>query len=166
MYSLSVARLHNHCSANDVKGQAGFSLVEAMIVVAILAILTSVALPSFSSLIANQRANVAASDLHIALIKTRSEAIKRNANVTLSPNAAGWQAGWQLLSPVDASVIDSHGVASALTIDGPANVVYGRSGRIQGTAPAFTITSTTISTIKRCVLVDLSGRAYVKKTSC
>ena len=40
---------------------------------------------SFSALFASQRAKTAASELFSSLLKTRSEAIKRNANVTVSP---------------------------------------------------------------------------------
>ncbi len=145
---------------------AGFSLMEVLVTVAILGILASLAAPSFNDLIAGQRANSAASDLHVALIKTRSEATKRNANVTLSPNSGGWQYGWQLINPSDSSVIDAHAATSGLTIAGPASVIYQGSGRVQGSAPSFLITSTAVSSVQRCVSVDLSGRAYVKKSSC
>lgn len=145
---------------------AGFSLIEALVTVAILAILTSLAAPSFNDLIAGQRAGSAASDLHMALIKTRSEATKRNANVTLSPNAGDWQNGWQIVIASDSSVIDTHSATNGLTVGGPSSVTFQGSGRVQGTPPSFLISSTAISSIQRCVSVDLSGRAYVKKSSC
>lgn len=147
-------------------GSRGFTLVEVVIVVAILGVLASLAAPAFNEMVAGQRASGAASDLQIALIKTRSEATKRNANVTLSQAAGGWQNGWQILNPTDASVIDAHAAVTGLTISGPASVIYQGSGRVQGSAPSFSILSTTFSTAARCVSVDLSGRPLVKKASC
>lgn len=144
----------------------GFSLIEVLVAMTILGILASLAVPSFANLIASQRANSVASDLRIALMKTRSEALKRNANVTLSANAGGWQFGWQLINPADSSAIDVHAAVAGLTITGPASVIYQGSGRVQGGVPSFLITSTTIPSEQRCVSASLSGRTYVKKSSC
>ena len=57
--------------------------------IAIISILASVAVPAFTGMITRMKAQGAASDLHMALMKTRSEAIKRNANVTLALAGGG-----------------------------------------------------------------------------
>src|SRR5207245_8801902 len=75
---------------------AGFTMTELMVTVAIAAILTSVAVPAFSTLIASQRAKTFSSALYATLAKTRSEAITLNGNVTLNPAAGGWGNGWQM----------------------------------------------------------------------
>ncbi|AQV94107.1 prepilin-type N-terminal cleavage/methylation domain-containing protein [Cupriavidus necator] len=148
----------------------GFTLIELMAAVAIAGILAALAAPSFSSLIASQRAKAVASELFGSLSRTRSEAIMRNTAVTLSPKAGSWQSGWQILDPSNAAnVLDDHGSAGGMTINGPASVTYRASGRLgAGAAPSFLITATAGSaTAYQCVSVDLSGRPYmVAAPSC
>ena len=57
---------------------AGFTLIELMIVIAITAILTALAVPSFSVTLDNQRISGAAEAVLSDLRWARSEAIKRN----------------------------------------------------------------------------------------
>jgi type IV fimbrial biogenesis protein FimT len=144
---------------------AGFTLIELLTVLMVIAVLATLALPGFTSLIATTRAKGAATDLYVALIKTRSEALRRNASVTLSPNAGGWQLGWQIADASN-SVLDTHGTVNGVTIaNGPANVVYQSSGRIQGSAaPAFLVTGS--SSVQRCVSATTSGRPYLKASTC
>jgi len=161
-------RSHRQRSSDSAPASpaAGFTLVEALVVMAIIGTLAALAAPSFNELIAGQRASNAAGSLHVALIKTRSEATKRNASVTLVPSAGGWKDGWQVLDPRDSTALDSFPATTGLTISGPASVIYQGSGRVQGSAPAFEIISTALPDVKRCVSVDLSGRAFVKKGAC
>lgn len=146
----------------------GFTLIELMIVVSIIAILAGLAAPSFSSLIAGQRARAAATNLNSALLKARSEAIKRNTNVTLSPNTAGdWQSGWQILDPADAARrLEQQAAFTGVAITGPADVTFQNSGRVRGTTlPTFDITAPNTSD-RWCGTVELSGRSYLKKSPC
>ena len=61
----------------------GFTLVEMLVVLAISAILIAAAVPSFQSLIASTRASSASGTLLSNLEYARSEAIRRNQNVTV-----------------------------------------------------------------------------------
>lgn len=145
----------------------GFTLIELIVVVAIVGILAGIAAPSFSTLIANQRAKSVATDIRVALLKARSEAIKRNTSVTLSPVATNnWQAGWQILDPADSMrKLEDHAAVPGTTITGPASVTYLSSGRISGnTPPSFDI-SAAGATTHWCGTVDLSGRPFVKAAS-
>jgi len=147
----------------------GFTLIELVTVVAIFGVLAAIAAPSFSFLIAGQRASSAATELYLAMTQARSEAVKRNANVTLSKKTGGWSNGWQIPDPSDATKnIAVHGALNDSTIVGPNSVVYLTSGRIQGnSAPAFDITTTSgSSTVHRCVSSDLSGRPLIKSSTC
>jgi type IV fimbrial biogenesis protein FimT len=147
---------------------AGFTLIELLITVAVLAALAAAAAPSFSSMIANQRLKNGAADLFTALTRARSEAIKRNAEVTLAPlTTSQWQQGWRIANPGDANLtLEQHGALANATIRGPASVIYLPSGRIKGAAAAAFSLSVTNSTQQRCVRVDLSGRPNLTSQEC
>lgn len=135
---------------------------------AVAAILATIAVPSFSGLTASQRAKTASSELFESLLKARSESIKRNLNVTLSPKAGGWVGGWQTPDPANAAnILDTRGAAAGVTITGPPSVTYRPSGRVlAGTAPSFLVTATAgTSTFYQCMTVDLTGRPYVVAAS-
>jgi type IV fimbrial biogenesis protein FimT len=143
----------------------GFTLPELMAVVAIAAILAGIGVPSFVSLTANIRARGAESDLYAALSLARSEAIKRNAQVTLQPASGGWQAGWDTFDS-SGTKLYTHAAIPNATISGPTSVVYQPTGRVKDNAqPSFDISVTGLSQ-HRCVSVDLSGHTTQSSSAC
>ncbi len=68
---------------------AAFTLIELLIVVSILSVLLSLAIPAFSRLTAEVRIRAEASKLMSAVHLARSEAIKRNRKVSLCPYNSG-----------------------------------------------------------------------------
>ena len=148
---------------------AGMTLVELLTVVAIILILAGVGFPAAGGLIDGQRARSASSDLYTALLQARSEAIKRNTQVTLAPVTADgtWQGGWGIANPADSGhPILRHNAITGATITGPTSVVYLANGRVRGsTAPKFEVSMSRITT-KRCVQVDLSGRPVASTSAC
>lgn len=144
----------------------GFTLIELMVVVAIASILAMIAMPSFNEVIEGQRMKGAATDLMIALTRTRSEAITRNTNLTLSPKSSNWANGWQLPDPATGALIEDHAAVPGIAITGPGSVVYQGSGRIQGGAATSFALSGSVTSATRCVVVDLSGRPSVKSGAC
>lgn len=68
----------------------GFTLMELMITVAIIAILAALALPSFQSILEKQRLVGAANTLFANLQYARSEAIKQNQAIRFQFNTASW----------------------------------------------------------------------------
>jgi type IV fimbrial biogenesis protein FimT len=146
----------------------GFTLIELMIVVVIAAILASLAAPSFRDLIENQRIRAASGELYMSLALARSEAIKRNTDITLASVGGNWASGWQIAHPADPSkFIEEHGAVSNFTIttapDTP-SVIYQGTGRIKpGPGSSVTLTlAGKAAANKRCVSVDPSGRPMVK----
>lgn len=147
---------------------SGFTLIEMLIVVSIVAILASIAIPSFKSLMQSQRVKNAAFELFATLSVARSEAIKRNATVTVAPVSAGsWQAGWGIAAS-GAPAIKTQGSINGVVITlAPASVAYARNGRITGASPSFQIdVSATATTNVRCIKIELSGMPRTLKGAC
>ena len=128
-------------------------------------------MPLFTSFTRNQRLKTATSDLTYALVLARGEALKRNANVVVAPDANGWQFGWTVTTvtagPVTVPALtrlptylnSSNAATSYLAITGPASVTYNGSGRLTASVSSFQIASAspTAGVKTRCVTVTLSG---------
>jgi type IV fimbrial biogenesis protein FimT len=92
----------------------GFTLIELIIVIALAAIIMTLAVPSYQNLIANNRITAHTNELVMAINMARSEAVKRNVRVILcrsadptadSPTCGGseytWTTGWLLFATGD-----------------------------------------------------------------
>ena len=94
-------------------------MVELLVTLAILGILSTLAAPSFTSLIERWRVGQSISDLESTLYYARSEGIKRGGGVALqrapSCSAKQWECGWNL---VDASgnIIQTHPALNGVTL--------------------------------------------------
>lgn len=74
--------------------QAGFTLIELMVTIAILAIISMIAAPSFTPLMERWRVRGAAEELQSTIYYARSEAIKRGGGVTITATGGDWAGGW------------------------------------------------------------------------
>ena len=83
----------------------GFTAIELMIVVAIMAILAALAGPSFTPLIERWRVRDAAETLTATLYLARSEAIKRSGGITIDATG-GWNTGWKITHTQDGATTD------------------------------------------------------------
>jgi type IV fimbrial biogenesis protein FimT len=161
---VSTVRIH---PARQRRG--GFTLIELLVTITIGAILAGAAFPSFTSLIGTMRAKTVGTDLYAALIRARSEALKRNASVTLSPVSGAWTNGWSIVDPASGTAIDVHGATKGVTVSGPASITYRPTGRTQAAAATSIVISASGSagSSASCVLVSLSGQPLLNRgTSC
>lgn len=86
-----------------MKLQLGLTLVELMMTVAVLAIVTSLAVPGYARLTAANRITTATNELVAAIHYARSEAIRRGQTVVICKSNDGldctvggnhWESGW------------------------------------------------------------------------
>jgi len=147
----------------------GFTLIELMITLSILVILLTVAVPSFREFVQSQRVKTASFDLFASITYARSEALKRNGDVTLSAASGGWANGWSI-STGGATLRSQAALDTSVAITSAATTLtYGRDGRISGSG-ATTLQlapNPSVSWISpRCITIDLSGRPNSKLGSC
>lgn len=148
--------------------RCGFTLVELLCALTVLAILALAAAPSFSSLISSQRVRGASLDLTSALVLARSEAVKRNATVTLAATGAAWTAGWRVTA--GAETVRSFGPYGGLTITPSAAgaLALGNDGRLTGAAMSFEVAPSgdTSAASRVCVQVSETGRVASATGAC
>ncbi|MCY1359607.1 Chthon cassette protein D [compost metagenome] len=156
------------CKAHAEKG---FTLVELMVALVVLAILIGVAVPSYQNIIASQRLRAAVSDLHSALVFARSEAIKRNRTITLETSAGedDWGLGWKVPSPVAGQDdILVHGQISGVSIESSQDEVeFSASGRVANAVEfEFSVSVNADEEKTSCLKLGLDGRASSTSGEC
>ncbi len=98
--------------------QLGMTLIELMTAVSILAILMTLAVPNFNSLIASVRLSSATSELTASLTRARNESIRSGNRVTVCrSNAAntqcsntaggGWETGWLIVQDLQRPTVNA-----------------------------------------------------------
>jgi type IV fimbrial biogenesis protein FimT len=74
----------------------GFGLIELLVAIAIVAILTATAMPSFREMARRMKVTGSTNDLVGALAMARAEAAKRGSWVAVIGPGSNWSAGWHV----------------------------------------------------------------------
>ena len=153
---------HGHPHRGAQPSERGFTLIELMVTVSVLAILLAVAAPSFSEFVAGQKVKTAANDLTTALILARSEAIKRNADIVVAPVTADtWASGWNVTA-AGTMLLQQQALPNVSLTKTPSTITYKSSGRPTATSRFEIAGASTI----RCLSVDTSGIPSTKQAAC
>ena len=146
--------------------QRGFTLIEMMTVVTVMAILMAFAVPGMSGLLEAQRLRSATFDLVADLTLARNESLKRGARVTVSPlSGSDWSNGWRVRMDANGELLRqrSPGGGQLAVSKAPASIAFDRNGRLTGAAGVIRIeldsAAVDSDSQARCISVDLLGRA-------
>lgn len=145
----------------------GFSLIELMTAIAILAILAAVALPAYQTMVLNNRIATTTNGLLGILQLARSESVKQRRNITICPStdmatcnpAAAWQEG--ILVIEGANLLRTFPAASAGVeiLSARTQIVYAATGRLDGADPTFSIQDNRgVGPTSRTVCINLLGQ--------
>ncbi len=173
------------------QGRQGFTVIELMLVVAVAAVLLTVAAPAMVDMILNNRMTSQANELLADLAYARSQAASMGVRMTACVSSdganctgSGWSAGRMVFADTDGDGAHDSGeeilrVTSALsggntvavTGLGTATVIQfrpsGITAGLTGASAAFKLCdSRTGADVGRTVTVALTGRASVSKSAC
>jgi len=169
------ATIPNHSTIlTSMRKQRGFTLIELMVILAIVAIIAGFGVPQIIGLIQNNRVVSQVNNLSAQLQYARSEAVRRASAINVIANDTGttnWKGGWTVYIDSDNDNTVDKGeelrIVAALdipnvTITGPStNIVFSADGS-SGTAQILTLADTKTST-SYTVNISTTGNIKIKK---
>lgn len=159
------------------RNERGFTVIELMMALAVIAILAAAAMPAFGRLIQSGHAQAARSALIASLNTARMSAASKVANVGVCPSSdqqycdrtTQWQGGWLTFVDLDRNgvrddgedilqaVTAAEGVA-ILTTAGRARIAYRPDGSSAGSNVTFTICDRRGPAQATAIVVNNAGR--------
>lgn len=143
----------------------GFSLVELMVVIAMVGILVAIAGPNIENIIRSSKLDAATEAFRAGQAYTRSEAIARATRVSMVANAGGWPSGWRIFTDdstlVANCVLDTSAGESLLRVQEPTatNVSFIPGSSSTTGAGSCTPAASGVPTLGTCLSYDASGIA-------
>lgn len=123
--------------------RSGFTLIEITLVIALLAIVLTTSLPTFSAMIERQRLRAAGADVHAALLLARGEALRRDATVAVSFAEAAGDEPW-CYGINDDGPCDCRTAGDCLCAGVPVRIRHGRDFTGVGLSTSFTPRQTAV----------------------
>lgn len=152
------------------KMRYGFTLVELLVVIAVMTILATVAFPQLGRMIANNQTVANYNMLITSVNLARTEAVKRNERVricagsTVACGSSNWENGWIVVTADDVILqeVDALGNGHTLRLSGTTGtetLVYRASGTLGNISGTFTLCDdTALPTRAKAVNINLMGQ--------
>lgn len=156
----------------------GFTLIELMVTIAVLAILLAVAIPSYQTFVMNSRMASQTNDLITALSLARSEAVKRAANVTVCASSnsttaiptctGGWAQGWIVRDAGGTPIRVQSALSGASTLSGGiSTITFTANGRTATAATTLTLCPPSPAVVQgRAIQIESTGRSSFTMVAC
>ena len=152
----------------------GFTLIELMVTIVVLAIIATLAAPNLSQTLKNTKVKTSSGDIFNFLQQARTEAVRLGKTVTicgssdgtscLSANKTNWSTGLIATSSASSTPIQKLTFEnSQLSITAPATISFNPVG---STDAEHEITVTIPDADTYSVCVEVIGRAFKSKTGC
>lgn len=165
-----------------MKKTRGFTLVELMIVVALIAIIGGMALPAFRDMVASNRLMTSANGIITTFHQARSDAIRQSRTVSIvackpdcgNTGTQSWSNGWQIFVAGNATAISEHAPLSS-TISSTASgsiplatsYAYSSQGRLDITTKnAIKLCDSNTGLAGRVITLEPIGHISVSTTAC
>lgn len=133
---------------------SGFTLIELMVTIAVLAIIVSIAAPSISTQFANQRVKSTTATLENALKEAKVESVIRRQNLILSYNNTSTPKVITITAPDSKTIANySYNVESTIKPDTPVTIVFEPSKRVS-TVRTYTICDSNANATTRQIEVN------------
>ena len=155
-----------------IRSQAGFTIIELMIGLAVAGILLAIAVPAFNDLQARNALRATSADFITAINTARIQAVNLRTDVTLKPiSGSDWGAGWMIEYP--ASVITEEnqefqptGSGKIVSEDGLDEIEF-RSNGLSGAGEAeFSLCDDRSGEEGRTITVSPFGKVTNEVKSC
>jgi type IV fimbrial biogenesis protein FimT len=149
--------------------QRGLTLIELLTTMSVVAIVLSIGVPSFQSLVASNQITTTTNLFVATFSLARSEALKRSATIRVYPENDS--TGERLVVSVNATaeVIQRIPIPAGMDIDSPVGEVrFLRTGFMDDVAEQTITICDTVRTGEtgRAVTIGISGRLSLNETTC
>lgn len=156
--------LTNFLKINKINKMRGYTLIELMVVLSMVGILASIAIPSFSQQMKNNRLVSNANQLQSVFKFARSEAAKRDEIITLKENSGNWDVIIDVGTANELKIQQFDATNNTISVSGLADLTILATGEVSQTSN-YLITDGDTDTTDYCFTILVSGQSYLTQAN-